>query len=160
MNINNVAITGNLVAAPELRYTLKDTPVVSGTLGNNETYVDEAGNKQQVTTFVDFHIWNKRGEAFAKLVTKGQHLYLEGQLRQETWKDKEDGKTRSKHVIRVSEWQFTQFRKAEDQESATADAEAKAGAKSKRSRKGSAATPPPLPTEAEPAPAHSDEGPF
>jgi single-strand DNA-binding protein len=113
VNINSVVITGNLVNAPELRYTGSGTAVVSGTIANNEFYLDESRAKQQVTTFVDFNVWAKRGEALAQMAKKGQHVYLEGQLRQEIWEDKKDGSTRSKHVIRVRDWQFTQFRTPE-----------------------------------------------
>ena len=160
MNINSVIITGNLVAAPEVRYTKSGTAVVSGTVANNEFYLDESGEKQQITTFVDFNVWAKRGEAFGELVQKGQHVYLEGQLRQEIWKDKESGATRSKHVVRVRDWQFTQFRKSEGKESAAPSIEAKAGRKSKKSRKSSAAAPMAMPKDGESELAVSDADPF
>jgi single stranded DNA-binding protein len=110
------------------------TAVVSGTIANNEFYLDESGAKQQVTTFVDFNVWAKRGEALAQMARKGQHVYLEGQLRQEIWEDKKDGSTRSKHVIRVRDWQFTQFRTPEAAPVAAASSSG-SGTKASRSRR-------------------------
>jgi single-strand DNA-binding protein len=155
MNINSVVITGNLVNAPELRYTNSGTAVVSGTIANNEFYLDESGAKQQITTFVDFNVWAKRGEALAQMAKKGQHVYLEGQLRQEIWEDKKDGSTRSKHVLRVRDWQFTQFRASEAAPAAASSSGS--GTKPKRARKASS-TPPPVPSAIPPE--GSEEAPF
>ena len=76
MNINKVLITGNLTAEPELRFTPNGKPVVSASIANNEHYTDTQGQEQKVTTFVNLEVWGKPGENFAKLVKKGQEVYL------------------------------------------------------------------------------------
>ena len=78
MNINKVLITGNLTAEPELRFTPNGKPVVSASIANNEHYTDTQGQEQKVTTFVNLELWGKPAENFAKLVKKGQEVYLDG----------------------------------------------------------------------------------
>jgi single-strand DNA-binding protein len=113
MNINDVKIVGNLVKEPEVRCTPKGTPVANVSLGVNETYtVDE--EKRKVTTFVDVQVWGASAENLAKLVRKGQEIFVEGALRQEVWDEKETGKNRSKLFVKADSWQFTQYKATEE----------------------------------------------
>ena len=117
MNINDVKIAGNLVKDPEVRYTPKGTPVANISLGVNETYtVDE--EKRKVTTFVDVQVWGASAENLAKLVRKGQEIFVEGALRQEVWDEKETGKNRSKLFVKADSWQFTQYKATEERREA------------------------------------------
>jgi single-strand DNA-binding protein len=113
MIINDVKIVGNLVKDPEIQHTPKGTAVANVSLGMNETYtVDE--EKRKVTTFVDVQVWGVNAENLAKLVRKGQEIFVDGALRQETWDDKETGKSRSKLFVRADNWQFTQYKAMEE----------------------------------------------
>ena len=113
MNINDVKIVGNLVKDPEVRHTPKGTPVANVSLGVNETYtVDD--EKRKLTTFVDVQIWGPSAENLAKMVRKGQEIFVDGALRQETWDDKETGKPRSRLFVKADSWQFTQYKAAEE----------------------------------------------
>ena len=117
MNINDVKIVGNLVKEPEVRYTPKGTPVANVSLGVNETYtVDE--EKRKVTTFVDVQVWGASAENLAKLVRKGQEIFVEAALRQEVWDEKETGKNRSKLFVKADSWQFTQYKTTEERREA------------------------------------------
>jgi single-stranded DNA-binding protein len=49
MNNNRVLLTGNLTAESELNYPLKGTAVVYASLANNELYISEGGEGQQIT---------------------------------------------------------------------------------------------------------------
>ena len=113
MILNDVKIIGNLVNDPEVRFTPKGTPVSNLSLGINETYtVDD--EKRQITTFVDVQVWGPSAENFAKMVRKGQEIFVEGSLRQDRWQDKETGQNRAKVFIKAERWQFTQYRRQED----------------------------------------------
>jgi single-strand DNA-binding protein len=109
MILNDVKIIGNLVGEPEVRVTPKGTQVVNFSLGINETYrVDD--EQRQITTFVDVQVWGPSAENFAKLVRKGQEVFIEGPLRQDRWEDKQTGQNRSKLFLKAERWQFTQYR--------------------------------------------------
>jgi single-strand DNA-binding protein len=110
MILNDVKVIGNLTADPELRYTLKGTPVAAIALGVNEPYETEAGERRQVTTFVDVRVWGPSGKHLAELAKKGAVLFIQGKLRQDRWEDAETGQTRTKLYVKADLWQFTQYR--------------------------------------------------
>jgi single-strand DNA-binding protein len=113
MILNDIKVIGNLVNDPEVRFTPKGTPVSNLSLGINETYtVDD--EKRQITTFVDVQVWGPSAENLAKMVRKGQEIFVEGSLRQDRWQDKETGQNRAKVFIKAERWQFTQYRRQED----------------------------------------------
>ena len=114
MNINKVLITGNLTAEPELRFTPNGKPVVSASIANNEHYIDTQGQEQKVTTFLNLEVWGKPAENFAKLVKKGQEVYLDGKVRMDEWTDKQTQARRTRLYLLVENWQFTQYRRQEE----------------------------------------------
>ena len=110
MNINKLLLTGNLVADPELTETKNGKSLVKVALANNDSFLTESGDRETLTSFVDLQRWGKSAEALAKNAKKGQELFIEGQVRQERWTDKQ-GANHSRLVVRVDAWQFTQFAK-------------------------------------------------
>ena len=113
MILNDIKVIGNLVNDPEVRFTPKGTPVSNLSLGINETYIVD-DEKRQITTFVDVQVWGPSAENLAKMVRKGQEIFVEGSLRQDRWQDKETGQNRAKVFIKAERWQFTQYRRQED----------------------------------------------
>jgi single stranded DNA-binding protein len=89
MNINKLLLTGNLVADPELTETKNGKSLVKVALANNDSFLTESGDRETVTSFVDLQLWGKSAEALAKNGKKGQELFIEGQVRQERWTDKQ-----------------------------------------------------------------------
>ena len=114
MNINKALITGNLTADPELRFTPTGKPVVSASIANNEHYTDTQNQEQKVTTFVNLEVWGKPAENFAKLVKKGQEVYVDGKVRMDEWTDKQTQARRTRLYLLVENWQFTQYRRQEE----------------------------------------------
>ncbi|MBV8141686.1 MAG: single-stranded DNA-binding protein [Verrucomicrobia bacterium] len=123
MNLNDVKIVGNLVRAPELRYTPQGTPVVNASLGVNEPYVVD-GEKKQSTAFIEVQVWGKAAENLSKLAQKGQQLFVSGALRQDVWE--KNGENHSKIYVRADQWQFVQYRSSEDERQAERDAQREA----------------------------------
>jgi single-strand DNA-binding protein len=112
MNLNKVLFVGNLTADPELIHTPKGTAVVNASLAVNEFYNSERGEREQITTFIDVRVWGASAENFAKLAQKGQEIFIDGSLRQDSWEDKESGQKRLKLYVRADSWQFTQRKPA------------------------------------------------
>jgi len=108
VNVNNVTVAGNLTRDPELRYTTKGEPVTEASIAINRRWTVN-GEQKESTTYVGLVIWGKRGEAFAKYLKKGQPVYCEGELENNTWEDKE-GKKQTKTKVKVLEWQFVERR--------------------------------------------------
>jgi single-strand DNA-binding protein len=69
-------------------------------------------------------VWGKSGETFASLAKKGQEVIIEGQLRRNDW-ESEDGQKHSKHFLKAESWQFTQYRRQEEDTEVTPEKEIK-----------------------------------
>jgi len=133
MILNKTLFFGNLTANPEVIHTPKGTAVVNASLAVNEFYTSEDGERQQVTTFIDVKVWGPSAENFAKLARKGQEIFIDGSIRQDTWEDKESGQKRSKLYVRADSWQFTQ-RKAQAAEAPTPAPSSEAKSKAKKGK--------------------------
>jgi len=107
MQLNSVSIVGNLVRDPEARFTSNGKSVTDITLGVNESYAAD-NDRKSVVTFVDVTLWGSSAENLAKLAEKGQEIFVQGNLRQSQWDDKETGQRRSKLFVKGENWQFTQ----------------------------------------------------
>ena len=103
---NKVILLGNLTRDPEVRFTPSGTAVCHAGLAVNRRFKTQEGDWREETTFVDFTIWGKRGEAFSKFHSKGQPAFIEGELRLDSWEDKNDGSKRSKLYVVAQNWEF------------------------------------------------------
>jgi single-strand DNA-binding protein len=83
--LNKVLLFGNLGSDPELRVTTAGRAVLHVRLATSESYVDAAAVRQERTEWHDVTIWGKRGEALAKILTKGSRVLVEGQIRTSSW---------------------------------------------------------------------------
>ncbi len=96
---------GHLTREPEVRTTESGTKVLNCCIATNRQvpkdggYVDEA-------TFVEFTMWGKRAEAFARFHGKGQLAFLSGRMTNDNWDDRTTGKPRSKLKMTAEEWEF------------------------------------------------------
>ena len=79
-----------------------------------------------MTTFVNLEVWGKPAENFGKLVKKGQELCVEGKLRMDEWTDKQTSARRTRLYLLVENWQFTQYKRQEDNNTPEASASAAA----------------------------------
>jgi len=103
MNLNKVALAGNLTRDPELRYTPKGTAVAKVGVAVNRRWTTEGGEKKEEVTFVDVTFFGNTAEAVGQWLKKGNPIYLEGRLKLDLWDDKETGQKRQKlHVIAES----------------------------------------------------------
>jgi single-strand DNA-binding protein len=91
---------GNLGSDPELRMTSGGQAVLNLRLACSESYLDKDKQRQERTEWVNVTVWGKRGEALAKLLTKGSRVFVEGGLRTSSY-DK-DGEKRYKTEVVAS----------------------------------------------------------
>jgi single-strand DNA-binding protein len=101
MNIN--IIRGNLVRDPEVRYidrTGKQTAVVNFTVATSREYTKANGEKDKVTTFVPCEAWDSGAEVIGQSFKKGDLVFIEGSLRNDTWE--KDGVKHNSLKIRVN----------------------------------------------------------
>lgn len=105
MSVNLVIQLGHLSRDPELRSTQAGTPVLNGSIATNRS-VPKGEKFDEEVTYVEFTMWGKRAEAFAKYHKKGSRAYLEGRLTLETWTDRVSGKERSRLKMTAEKWEF------------------------------------------------------
>lgn len=106
MYFNRVLIAGNVTSDVELKETAK-SKVVNTSIAFNGFYADDQGERQQSVDYFDVTVWGKQAESFAKHVTKGSNVFVEGVLKQNRWEDQETGAKRSKVYVHVLDWRFT-----------------------------------------------------
>ena len=99
---NRVILAGNLTRDPEVRTTSTGLTVVNATIANNR----KKKNGEEEVAFIDLTIWEKRGEAFARFHKKGDKVFIEGELRMDSWEDKQTGQNRTKLKVSVNNWEF------------------------------------------------------
>lgn len=106
LNINRVTVAGNLTRDPEVKFLANDKAVAAFGIACNRTWKNAAGEKQEETTFVECEAWGRTAELVGQYLKKGDPVYVEGRLKQETWEDKKDGTKRSKTKVSVDNVQF------------------------------------------------------
>jgi len=105
-NFNKVILMGNLTRDPEVRFSQGGMAICKLGLAVNRRFQDASGEWKEEPTFVDITIFGKRGEAFAKFHAKGKPAFIEGELRFDTWDDKQTGQKRSKLYVVGNNWEF------------------------------------------------------
>ena len=79
--LNKVLLLGNLGQDPELKVTQGGQAVLKLRLATTETYLDKSNTRQERTEWHSVTVWGKRGEALAKILTKGSSIFVEGGIR-------------------------------------------------------------------------------
>ena len=97
--LNRVMLLGNLGADPELRFTQSGQAVLNMRLATTESYLDKDKVRRERTDWHNVVIWGKRGEALAKILTKGSSLFIEGSIRTSSYDDREGNKRYKTEII-------------------------------------------------------------
>lgn len=96
--LNRAMLFGNLGADPDLRFTQGGQAVLNMRLATTESYLDKNRVRQERTDWHNVVVWGKRGEALAKILTKGFPIFVEGSIRTSSYNDR-DGNKRYKTGI-------------------------------------------------------------
>lgn len=122
--LNQVTLMGNLTRDPETRsFGDSGNMLAKGGLAINKRFRSRDGELKETTTFVDFDVFGKQAENFAKYCRKGDSILLTGELNFEQWEDKTSHEKRSKLGVRARSIRFIRV-KSFEKESAGAGADA------------------------------------
>ncbi len=106
-SFNKVILMGNLTRDPEVRFTAGNMAICKFGMAVNRRFKDgQSGEWKEEPTFVDITIFGARAEPFAKYHSKGKPCFIEGELRLDTWEDKNGGGKRSKLYVVANQWEF------------------------------------------------------
>ena len=83
--LNRVMLIGNVGQEPVLRSTQSGQSVLSLRIATNERYKDRDDVWQERTEWHGVVVWGKRAEGLAKILTKGDRIYVEGRLQTREW---------------------------------------------------------------------------
>jgi single-strand DNA-binding protein len=98
MNVNVVALTGNLTRDPELRTTGSGTSVCSLRIAVNER-AKIGGEWTDKPNYFDVTVWGNQGEACAKYLEKGAPVAIQGRLQWREWQTQDGGKRQAVDVV-------------------------------------------------------------
>lgn len=105
MQYNHCTFCGYLGRDPEIRYTSGGKAVLNFSLGVTEKWKDRDDNPKESVAWIEGVIWGTSAENFDKYCRKGSNVFIEGNMKQETWDDKNTGKKRTKLVLNTKMWQ-------------------------------------------------------
>jgi single-strand DNA-binding protein len=142
-NLNKVMLIGNLTRDPEIKYTPKGTAVAQIGLAVNRVWSNDAGEKQEETTFVDVELWGRQAEIAGEYLRKGRPVFIEGRLKLDSWDDKQTGQKRNKMKVVGEQLQLLGSREGGSGGGSTESGE-------NRTRPAAKATPPPARAPADP----------
>jgi single-strand DNA-binding protein len=97
--LNRVMLLGNLGADPELRTTSGGQPILKLRLATTESYLDTNRARQERTEWHSVVVWGKRGEALARILSKGSRIFVEGGIRTSSYDDKDGNKRYKTEVV-------------------------------------------------------------
>jgi single-strand DNA-binding protein len=99
--INEVRITGNLVAEPELKYMPDGRAVCNFRIANSSRYLDKKTNQwvDSEPTFVRIAVFGPSAERLGETIKKGYAVFVEGRLQSRSWETPEGDKRSSIEII-------------------------------------------------------------
>jgi len=99
VSLNRIMLIGNLGTDPEMRFTPSGNPVTSFSLATNRVYTTSEGERRQETQWFTVVAWRKTAESCNQFLTKGQRVYVEGELRTRNWEGRDGQKRTAVEVI-------------------------------------------------------------
>lgn len=118
-NINQVTITGNLTADPELRSLPSGTSVCKLRLASSSRQKNAEGEYENRPNYFDVIVWAGQGETVAKYLDKGRKIAVVGELRWREWDEKDQdgqltGRKRSSVEIVANQVEFLDGKRPDD----------------------------------------------
>lgn len=101
-----ITIIGRLGQDPEMRYTPDGTPVTSFSVATDRRWTDGSGQQQQRTIWFRVSAWRRLAETASQYLTKGQLIFVEGELQEPRVFQGRDGEWRTSLEIRADNIKF------------------------------------------------------
>ena len=109
-DLNSFVGIGRLTRDPELRYTPSGTAVCKFGLAINRSYRNQEGNNVEDTLFINVSAWGRQAEHCSQFLKKGRRVAINGELRSNSWQDRE-GNKRVTYEINARSVQFLDYLK-------------------------------------------------
>jgi len=103
-SFNKIQIVGYLGRDPELRYTPQGTAVCDFSIATTKKFKAN-GEPQEQTTWFRVTAWGKQAELVSQYCEKGSQVFVEGELSQKEYTDKE-GKARVSLEVEMKDVKF------------------------------------------------------
>jgi single-strand DNA-binding protein len=99
-SLNKVCLLGNVGKEPEIRRTQDGKPIANIRLATSEKWRDkQSGEQKEKTEWHSVVVFGGVAEVIEKYVSKGNKLYIEGQLQTRKWQDKDGNDRYSTEVV-------------------------------------------------------------
>ncbi len=105
--MNKCILTGRITKDPVLEHTKNGTPICQFNIATNRPVIRDG--KREVD-FITCIIWNKSAENLVKYQRKGNLVAVLGELRVDTYKDK-NGENKYKSYVLVNEVEYLEAKK-------------------------------------------------
>lgn len=122
--LNNLSILGRVTKPLELRYLQNGTAVLNFDIANSMKVKDS----EPVVTYLRCVCYGRGAEVINQFVGKGDRVLLQGELRQNSYKDS-TGATKTYHYLQVNNFDFIEYKNKEQAQvtEATQQAQGKQG---------------------------------
>ena len=105
--INKVILLGNLGQDPELRVTAGGVPIANVSIATSSSWKDKiSGDTKDQTEWHRVVFFNRLAEIVGEYLKKGSKIYVEGQLRTNSWEDQKTGEKKYRTEIIAREMQM------------------------------------------------------
>ena len=94
--MNQVILIGRAGQDPDFRYVGNGTAIATFSLCTSEPI---KGTKDYKSTWQNVKCWAKAAERANNEIRKGDEVFVQGKIEQESWEDKESGEKKYKMVI-------------------------------------------------------------
>lgn len=98
-DLNRCEFIGRLGKDVELRYTPTGSAVANISIAVGESWKDQAGTKQEKTTWVPVVIFGKLAEIAGQYLTKGSKVFIAGKFSVRKWQDQQGNDRYSTEVV-------------------------------------------------------------
>lgn len=103
---NKVILLARLTRDPQLKFLSNQTAVCEFGVATNRKFRTAAGEDREEVTFIDLVSFGKTGETINQYFRKGDPIFVEGNLKYDSWEDKQGGGKRHKLSVNVQSFQF------------------------------------------------------
>jgi len=104
-NLALVVMDGNLTADPESKKTKSEKTVTQFTVALNHEWGAKEGKNS--VSFIPVECWDKLADNCGRFLKKGSRVTVQGQLRQDRWKD-DNGQNHSRVKVIARDVRFDQ----------------------------------------------------
>lgn len=102
--LNKVQLIGNLGKDPEVRHLANERSVANFTIATTESWKNKDGERQSKTEWHNCQAWSPLAGIIEKYAKKGQQVYVEGKIVNESYEH--EGVTKYKTFIEVREFKL------------------------------------------------------